>query len=423
VKKPEIALLHYSCPNVVGGVEEIVKHQASLFHLKGHDVKIIAGKGDQYTRDFPISINPVFSSMNPNVDEALSELKKGKRDRFDYLVDVIYKDLREEVKPFDFLIAHNVMTMPYNLPLTYAIKKLSIDHRVSVISWNHDSIYFYPDCPDMYYSEPWTILKTKLPFIHYVCISKFRCEQFRQLYKIKKEITVIPDGIDPPAFFQLTPESRQIIYEQKLYEADLIMVQPSRLIPRKNFELGLRVTGALKEMGVNVRYLVTGAYNPHETKDIKYYRYLKQIAKDMNVEKEAIFLAEYRLNHGRKVVPDQTFIRDLYFIADILFMPSMSEGFGLPLLEAGMIKLPIVCSDIPPFLEIGGSEICSFSIEETPDQIACKILQFVSTITTHNMYRKVIKNYAWEAIYKNHIRPLFRKVRAYQKRMSGKRTR
>jgi len=154
VKKPKIALLHYSCPPVVGGVEEIVKHQASLFYLKGHDVKIIAGKGDQYTRDFPISIDPIFSSLNPNVDEALSELKKGKRDRFDYLVDVIYKDLKEEVKPFDFLIAHNVMTMPYNLPLTYAIKKLSIGHRVSVISWNHDSIYFYPDCPDTYHSEP-----------------------------------------------------------------------------------------------------------------------------------------------------------------------------------------------------------------------------------------------------------------------------
>ena len=421
MKKPKIALLHYSCSPVVGGVEEIVKQQASLFHSKGHEVKVIAGKGDQYTRDFPIFIDPIFSSLNPNVDEALKELKKGKRDRFDYLIDVIYKDLKEEVKPFNVLIAHNVMTMPYNLPLTYAIKKLSTDHRVNVISWNHDSIYFYPDCPDMYYSEPWTILKTKLPFIHYVCISKFRCEQFYQLYKTRKEITVIPDGIDPPAFFQLTPESRQIIYEQRLYEADLIMVQPSRLIPRKNFELGLRVTGALKEMGVNVRYLVTGAYNPHEPNAIKYYRYLKQIAKDMNVEKEAIFLAEYRLNHGRKVVPDQTFIRDLYFIADILFMPSMSEGFGLPLLEAGMIKLPIACSDIPPFLEIGGSEICSFSIEETPDQIAYKILQFVSTITTHNMYRKVIKNYAWEAIYKNHIRPLFNKVRAHQKRVSGKR--
>ncbi|MBW2650169.1 MAG: glycosyltransferase family 4 protein [Deltaproteobacteria bacterium] len=414
MKKSKIVLLHYSSPPVVGGVEEVMKQQALLLHRQGHKVKIISGKGESLSKEFPVTIDPIFSSLNPNVDLALKELKAGRPDRFKYVGDVIYEHLKKEVDSYDILIVHNVMTMPYNLPLTYAVKKLSENHQIKIISWNHDSIYFYPDSPDMYHSEPWDILKKRFPYINYVCISKFRCKQFRELYKVKEEIPSIPDGIDPAGFFQLAPDSRKIIHEQKLYEADLIMVQPSRLIPRKNIELGLKVIGAMKRMGIDVRYLITGAYDPHEQRDIKYYRRLKKIAKDLDILSEVIFIAEYRTKNGKKIIPNHSFIRDLYFIADILFMPSSSEGFGLPLLEAGVIKLPIACSDIPPFLEIGGNNVCTFSLADSPDRIADKILQFLSTIPTHKMYRDVIKNYAWDSIYENHMVPLFRKVMATQ---------
>ncbi|GAJ03770.1 unnamed protein product [marine sediment metagenome] len=172
----------------------------------------------------------------------------------------------------------------------------------------------------------------------------------------------------------------------------------------------MRVVSALKKKGVNVRYLTTGAYDPHEPKNVKYYRELKKMVRDLNITREVIFIAEYRMKNGRKVIRDHTFIRDLYFIADILFMPSISEGFGLPLIEAGMTKLPIACSDIPPFLEIGENHICSFSIADTPDRIADKILRYLATISTYNMYRKVIENYAWDSVYQNHVMPLFRKI-------------
>ena len=414
MKKSKIALLHYSSPPVVGGVEEVIKQQALLLHRQGHKVKVISGKGESLSREFPTTIDPIFSSLNPNVDLALKELKAGRTDRFKYVGDVIYEHLKKEVDSYDILIVHNVMTMPYNLPLTYAVKKLSESRRIKIVSWNHDSIYFYPDCPDTYHSEPWDILKKKISSIHYVCISKFRCKQFQELYKIKEELLVIPDGIDPSESFQLGQDSRQIIHEQKLYEVDFIMVQPSRLIPRKNFELGLNVVSAIKKKGVNVRHIITGAYDPHEPRNTKYYRKLKKMTKDLNISREVIFIAGYRTRNGKKIVPNQSFIRDLYFVADILFMPSSSEGFGLPLLEAGVIKLPIACSDIPPFLEIGGNHICAFSLTDSPDRIADRILRFLSTIPTHNMYRDVIKNYVWDSIYQNHMAPLFRKVVATQ---------
>ena len=47
-------------------------------------------------------------------------------------------------------------------------------------------------------------------------------------------------------------------------------------------------------------------------------------------------------------------VRALIENARALLMPSFSEGFGLPIIEALALGVPVLCSDIPPFVEIGG---------------------------------------------------------------------
>jgi glycosyltransferase involved in cell wall biosynthesis len=47
-------------------------------------------------------------------------------------------------------------------------------------------------------------------------------------------------------------------------------------------------------------------------------------------------------------------VRALIEDARALLMPSFSEGFGLPIIEALALGVPVLCSDIPPFVEIGG---------------------------------------------------------------------
>jgi glycosyltransferase involved in cell wall biosynthesis len=47
----------------------------------------------------------------------------------------------------------------------------------------------------------------------------------------------------------------------------------------------------------------------------------------------------------------------LYAGAELLVFPSLSEGFGLPVLEAFACGTPVVASDVPALREIGGQEL------------------------------------------------------------------
>jgi len=408
--KYNVALLHYSCPPVVGGVEEIIRQHASLLGRYYHNVKVLAGDGGRFDDNMEIEINPLLGSRNRQVLSAHQLGVEGKPEKMERLTRKIYEYLLGSLKGFDVLIAHNVLTMPFNLPLSAALHRIGQESLIPIISWNHDSPYFYTECPKHLDVFPWNILKHAYAGIHYVVISESRREMFADLYGGRKQLYVIPNGIDPIRFFRLDPTTVRFIQEQRLFEAEFLMVQPSRLHSRKNIELSIRVTRSMQDLGLKARLLITGAHDPHEPKSLKYYRELKNLATRLGMEDDVLIMAEYVFKSGETLSADRITIRDLYLISDVLFLPSLQEGFGIPLLESGMIKLPIVCSKIPPFLEIGGEDVCFFELSEKPESIAQKILQFVEKLKPHQMFRKVIKNYVWDNIYHEKLFPLLENV-------------
>ncbi len=404
-----IAILHYSCPTIVGGVEEIVRQQASLLYRHYHRVKILAGRGDKFTDDYPIELNPRLDSQNPEITKLQPDPAKYEFQILE-ITGEIFTYLQNSLQQFDILIAHNVLTMPYNLPLTMALHRLANQSVIRVISWNHDSPYFYPDNHGNFTDQAWSILKKYNPNIFYITISDFRAAEFQTLYKIDDVISVIPDGIDPGRFFRLDPMSIRLIREEDLFNAHLLLVQPSRIHPRKNIELSIRVIKALNDIGIKARLLLTGAHDPHEKNSRDYHLHLRKLAASLGVNDDIIVVAEHQFKSGQKIPSNRVTMRDLYHIADLLFLPSKIEGFGIPLLEAGMIKLPIACADIPPFRFIAGDDVCYFSLDDQPEDIAQKIVAFLEKLRPHRMFRNVIKNYVWENIYRESLLPFLEKV-------------
>jgi len=74
------------------------------------------------------------------------------------------------------------------------------------------------------------------------------------------------------------------------------------------------------------------------------------------------------------------------------------------------LRVPIVCSDIPPFREVGKGNVQYFSLKDPPAQIADKILTFIGKLKCHRMFRHVVQNYLWDDIYHKMLLPLLERV-------------
>lgn len=90
-------------------------------------------------------------------------------------------------------------------------------------------------------------------------------------------------------------------------------------------------------------------------------------------------------------------LQDLVFFyknALALIHPSLSEGFGLPLIEAAYFNCPIIASDIKVFKELLGNNYLSFNPKDVND-ISSKIKKFLEKKPKFD-YKNIIKQYSFE---------------------------
>ena len=404
-----IGIVHYSCPPVVGGVEQVLSQQASILHRVGQSISVLSGMGEVYTEAFPVRIEPLLRSNHPGISKAHEQSKRGVYKDIRRLTNKIYQILKDWSQGVDVILAHNVLHMPFNLPLALAIRRLAASRDgPAIVSWAHDSPFLQPNYPDYLNDHPWNVLRRSHPNIHHVTISEARRRLFEALIG-DVQWRVINNGIDPATLLYLDQKSIRLAEELDLFNRDLVVVQPSRITPRKNLELSIHIIRGIKRLGYNILFVLTGAYDPHEGRAVSYYRRLRYWIKELGMQDNIAILAEYRFRDKKKLVPDRIFIRDLYLIADLLLMTSKDEGFGLPLIEAGMIKLPIACSDIPPFLEVGG-DACIFGIDDPPLSIAGRIMAYLARSDTHKMFRNVMRKYILEVVCRRDLMPFLHEL-------------
>ncbi len=413
--KPKIAFIHYSCPPVIGGVEFVLEAQARQFAKSGYQTKIIVGKGEKFTPDVEVAIIPEIDSTYPLNQKVNEQIKRGDFKEFKRLEEKIEKSLRKELKKSDVVICHNVLSMPFNLALLSALHQLIPQTKKKFIAWIHDSPLIDPTYKDYLTSipikrHPWNLLKKPLPNVEYVTISKLRQTQLTKIWGLKKEkIKVIPNGLNLSKFLDLSPQAVYLFNELKLGEG-LTILFPARVIKRKNVEFAIRIIKELSKKGVKPKLIITGPPDPHLKKGKNYFALLKELVKKLGLKKEVIFLhnvIEPFTKKGLKV--GLKLLRDLYLLSDLLLITSYQEGFGIPLLEAGLLRRPIFTSEIAPLPEIGGEEVNYFNLKENPEKIAMRIIKFFKNDKSSLLFKKVITQYSWERIFKEKIEPLLYK--------------
>ena len=381
-------MLHYSAPPVVGGVEEVMRSQAEALVRAGDRACFLAGSGAVFHPDIPVRLEPLIASTSCQGRPTES--------------DQIFAILRDWSQGLDVILVHNVLHMDFNLALTQAVHRLADEPgRAEIVSWAHDSIWFIRQPPDYQARPDWNILKTPHPKINYVTISESRRRQFEELMP-SAAWHVVANGIDPVRYLGISETIAGLAEKHRIFERDLVLVQPARLVPHKNLETALRVTAALREFVPNPLLLIPTAYDLNDSGSRDYHRRLLELVRDLDIDGHAAFLVQE---------PDQERLplKELYQLSDLLLSTSRDEGFGLTLLEAGLLKLPAACSAIPPFREVGRG-VHLFGLEDSPRAVAEGIIAYLSGLGAWRMYRRVINRYAWPTVFKRELRPYLKRI-------------
>jgi mannosylglucosylglycerate synthase len=400
-----IALLHYSVPPVVGGVESVIAYHARLMADAGHNVRLIAGRGEPLSDRIPLIRLPILDSKHPEVLAMRDQLNAGRLPpAFDSFAAHIADELKPALQGVDVLIPHNVCSLNKNLALTAALRQLSdIDGSPRVILWHHDLAWTTPRyLPELHDGYPWDLLRADWPRAQHVAVSETRRYELANLLRIPLDrIRVVPNGVETAHLLKLEPQTRDLAEAMCLAEADPLLLLPVRITPRKNIEFALRVLAELRQHLPRAALIVTGPEGPHNPANADYRRSLLALRDDLGLRGAAHFAAE----HSSEFLPD-TVVGDFFRLADALFLPSREEGFGIPLIEAAFTRLPIFCSDIPPLRELGREEVVYFSLDAEPAEVAALVQGRLNGEATYRFASRARRVYAWSGIYEKYIEPL-----------------
>jgi mannosylglucosylglycerate synthase len=408
----KIVLVHYSAPPIVGGVESVMGHQARLMAEAGHNVRIVAGRGDQTDEHVDFVQIPIVDSRHPVVSSMKQELDRGiVPDDFYSRVEELRGKLVSVVSDADCLIAHNVCSLNKNLILTAALKEISeqTDHP-RLILWHHDLAWTTPRYLDeLHNGYPWDLLRTTWDGVEQVTISEFRRRELADLMEIDEEkIWVIPNGVDLPRFLKMESFTASIVEQLDLLNAHPILLLPVRITPRKNIELALQTLASMRETDPQARLIVTGPLGPHNPANVEYFEKLLSLRASLSLDGTAHFLAELTSNY----LPDEV-ISDFYKLADALILPSREEGFGIPVLEAGLAGLPAFCADIPPLRDLGMDFVEYFPLNVDPRTLSSQILEQLSSSPIYRFRVHVRSQFSWQGVYRKQIGVLLKNTAKY----------
>ncbi len=400
-----IVLIHYAAPPVVGGVEAVMARHARLMADAGHRVCIIAGRGAQIDpRIAFLSISEV-DSRNPEVLAIKADLDAGRvPPLFEPLVERLVSRLKAALVGADWVIAHNVCSLHKNLALTAALYRLSKDFtRPRFILWHHDLAWTAPHYRrELHDGYPWDLLRVDWPWAKQVVVSEQRRQELAALLSVPlARIRVIPNGVDEDEFLKLDAVTKGLARRFALTHAAPLLLLPVRITPRKNIALALRLLAALRERFPEAMLLVTGPLGPHNPANQQYFSQLLDLRRQLHLKESAIFLADAM----QETVPDSV-IADLYKLADLLFLPSQQEGFGIPVLEAGLAGIPVFCSDIPALRELGASDVRYFSPDADPAALAREVARVLDASPVYRLRKRVLSQFTWEDVYNGRIAPL-----------------
>jgi glycosyltransferase involved in cell wall biosynthesis len=410
--KPVSAILHYSAPPVVGGVEAVIHAHCQVFLQHGYPVTVVAGAGESSNLPDGTGFEciPELDSQHEQVERMSAVLAEGEiPDGFDRMSARLAQQLKPLLGGFDNVIAHNLITKHFNLMFTAAVYLL-LDAGVlnHLIAWCHDFTWTSSHSRHkVHEGYPWDLLRTYRPEITYVTISEERKADLVELLGCPEDkVKVVYSGVEPRTLFGLSAETGELVSRLGIMDSDLALLMPVRVTQAKNIEYALKVVAALKQREIRPVLVLTGPPDPHDAGNMEYFQGLRELRRRLGVEKEMRFVYESGPQPDQPYQIDMQAVGELLHVCDAVLMPSHREGFGMPVMEAGLVGTPVFSTNIPAAREIGKEDVTIFDLKTEPSQLAEIIIKWMQQNPIQRLRQRVRKNYTWEAIFTQHIEPI-----------------
>ncbi len=297
-------------------------------------------------RPAEVSLHEPLAFFNHPEVLAIQEMLFGRTTRTREITDRVHavkerlKDaIYEFIRRFDLqlLIPQNALAIPMHIPLGLALTEVIAETGIPTIAHHHDFAWererFTVTAAADYLAAAFP---PTLPHLEHVVINSLQQKDLARRYG--QSSTVIPNVID---FESPAPEvdeySAGFREDIGLGKDDILVLQPTRLVPRKGIEHTIELLRRLRDPRIKLVLSHQGG-----DEGGAYMALLEERIADSGIN--ALFVSD-RVGESRGWTPDGKKIYtlwDVYPHADLVTYPSYYEGFGNAFLEAVFFGKPVV---------------------------------------------------------------------------------
>ncbi len=332
---------------------------------------------------------------DPFVTERIHELAS-------YLKRTLYDFV--DYHNIDILIPQNVLAIPMHVPLGLAVTEFLAETQMPAIAHHHDfywertrfSVGAVKDYLDMAFPP-------SLPNLHHIGINQAAIEQM----SLRKGVnaTLMPNvfDFDNPPNAATDPYTDDIRGEIGIGKDDILILQPTRIVPRKGIEHAIKLVGMLGDP----RYKLVISHDAGD-EGLDYKQQLQDLARQEGVDLRffAARIGEVRqVDHeGNKIYT----LWDIYKHADLMTYPSTYEGFGNALLEAIYFKVPVVINRYSIYVQ--DIEPKGFRLLEMDGFITPRLVRDVKRVLEDSQYRRELVEHNYNIARKYYSYSVLRRV-------------
>ncbi|HKI45733.1 MAG TPA: glycosyltransferase family 4 protein [Balneolales bacterium] len=298
------------------------------------------------------------------------------------LADYIKSRIYDFVKFYnlDLLIIENALAIPMHVPLGVALTEYMSESQTPVIAHHHD---FYWERTRFEINCVHDFLQMAFPprevSMQHVVINQAGQETLAWRKGVPS--ILVPNVLDfetpAPGIDEYNADVRK---EIGLSDDDIMLLQPTRVVPRKGIEHAIE----LVEMLNDHRYKLVIS---HEAGDegYEYKALLEEIASDAGID---IHFVSTRVGERRQLNSKGEKIYtlwDLYPHADLVTYPSLYEGFGNAFLESIYFRKPLLVNRYSIYAR--DIEPKGFKVAMMDGLITPKVINHVKRILNDEEYR------------------------------------